>query len=272
MYLVDSSGNQVAAYLYDPFGKVLSSSGTMAEINPLRYRGYYQDNETGFYYLQSRYYDPAICRFINADSYASTGQGLVGYNAFAYCNNNSINCADQSGEVAFWISAVIGAAVNVATTYIAAKATGQDYTLMDGLVAAAAGALNAIPVVGPYIAATVSGAYAGYTAYKNGASTGEIALNFVVSAWATGASISNLADLGRASMTAVLATAAADLTFGLGYNGIAAGTNKAIAIAAENRSVRRNSATNMRNSNRSQRHSPKDRSKQYKIAFLPVSL
>ena len=93
-----------------------------------------------------------------------------------------------------------------------------------------------------------------------------------MSAWATGASISNLADLGRASMTAVLATAAADLTFGLGYNGIAAGTNKAIAIAAENRSVRRNSATNMRNSNRSQRHSPKDRSKQYKIAFLPVSL
>ena len=75
MYLADSSGSQVAAYLYDPYGKVLSSSGTMAEINPLRYRGYYQDSETGFYYLQSRYYDPAICRFINADSYASTGQG-----------------------------------------------------------------------------------------------------------------------------------------------------------------------------------------------------
>ena len=97
MYLVDSSGNQVAAYLYDPFGKVLSSSGTMAEINPLRYRGYYQDNETGFYYLQSRYYDPAICRFINADSYASTGQGLVGYNAFAYCLNSPITSVDPLG-------------------------------------------------------------------------------------------------------------------------------------------------------------------------------
>ena len=97
MYLVDSSGNQVAAYLYDPFGKVLSSSGTMAEINPLRYRGYYQDNETGFYYLQSRYYDPAICRFINADSYASTGQGLIGYHMFVYCNNNPINRIDTNG-------------------------------------------------------------------------------------------------------------------------------------------------------------------------------
>ena len=98
MYLADSSGSQVAAYLYDPFGKVLSSSGTMAEINPLRYRGYYQDSETGFYYLQSRYYDPAICRFINADSYASTGQGLVGYNAFAYCLNNPVNKSDPTGH------------------------------------------------------------------------------------------------------------------------------------------------------------------------------
>ena len=100
MYLVDASGNQVAAYSYDPYGKVLTSRGVMAEINPLRYRGYYQDNETGFYYLQSRYYDPAICRFINADSYTSTGQGYLGYNAFAYCNNDPVNRTDADGE--FW--------------------------------------------------------------------------------------------------------------------------------------------------------------------------
>ena len=48
----------------------------MAGINPLRYRGYYYDTETGFYYLQSRYYDPEHRRFINADTYASTGQGI----------------------------------------------------------------------------------------------------------------------------------------------------------------------------------------------------
>ena len=100
MYLVDGNGNQVAAYTYDPYGKVLSSSGAMAEINPLRYRGYYQDDETGFYYLQSRYYDPAICRFINADSYASTGQSYLGYNTFAYCGNNPVNRTDADGE--FW--------------------------------------------------------------------------------------------------------------------------------------------------------------------------
>ena len=107
MYLVDSSGNQVAAYLYDPFGKVLSSSGTMAEINPLRYRGYYQDSETGFYYLQSRYYDPAICRFINADSYASTGQGLIGYNAFAYCINSPVDRSDFNGLLPSKIVAMV---------------------------------------------------------------------------------------------------------------------------------------------------------------------
>ena len=50
------------------------------------------------YYLQSRYYDPAICRFINADSYVSTGQGLVGYNMFAYCRNNSVIFVDFSGD------------------------------------------------------------------------------------------------------------------------------------------------------------------------------
>ena len=101
MYLVDSNGNQVAAYTYDPYGKILSATGAMAEINPLRYRGYYYDTETGFYYLQSRYYDPNTCRFINADGYASTGQGLMGYNMFAYCNNNSVNSADPAGYAAW---------------------------------------------------------------------------------------------------------------------------------------------------------------------------
>ena len=97
MYLVDANGVQVAAYDYDPYGKIITATGDFAEINPLRYRGYYYDSETGFYYLQSRYYDPEICRFINADSYASTGQGFIGYNMFAYCGNNPIVFLDCRG-------------------------------------------------------------------------------------------------------------------------------------------------------------------------------
>ena len=119
MYLVDSSGNEVSAYDYDPYGKIISATGDLAEINPLRYRGYYYDSETGLYYLQSRYYDPEICRFINADSYASTGQSYLGYNMFAYCANNPIISADTQGR--FWhivIGAAIGAVVNAVTTAI----------------------------------------------------------------------------------------------------------------------------------------------------------
>ncbi|MBQ7872211.1 MAG: RHS repeat-associated core domain-containing protein, partial [Oscillospiraceae bacterium] len=87
----------VATYTYDAWGNVLTATGDMAEINPLRYRGYYFDSETGFYYLQSRYYDPVNHRFINADAYASTGQGFTGTNMFAYCLNSPIICADYSG-------------------------------------------------------------------------------------------------------------------------------------------------------------------------------
>ena len=100
--IVDGSRNVVASYSYDPWGKLLSSSGTLANVNPLRYRGYYYDSETGFYYLQSRYYDPEIGRFINADSYASTdATGLLSTNMFAYCENNPVMRVDPTGEL-FW--------------------------------------------------------------------------------------------------------------------------------------------------------------------------
>ena len=100
-----------ATYTYDAWGKLIgitNSAGTnilgkttstsLANLNPLRYRGYYYDNETGFYYLQSRYYDPTVRRFVNADAYTSTGQGFVGTNMFAYCGNNPVVIADHSGN------------------------------------------------------------------------------------------------------------------------------------------------------------------------------
>ena len=98
--LVTASGTAVATYTYDAWGNILSASGSMAAINPLRYRGYYYDTETGFYYLQSRYYDPANHRFINADGYTSTGQGFAGTNMFAYCGNNPVSRIDSTGQ--FW--------------------------------------------------------------------------------------------------------------------------------------------------------------------------
>ncbi len=89
---------EVANYTYNAWGEILEASGTMAEINPLRYRGYYYDSETGFYYLQSRYYDPANHRFINADVVTNTGQGFLGNNMFAYCLNCPVIFADNHGQ------------------------------------------------------------------------------------------------------------------------------------------------------------------------------
>ena len=99
--IVDTSGNTVVSYAYDAWGKLLSTTGTMASTlgvdNPLRYRGYFYDTETGLYYLTSRYYNPTWGRFINEDGYVSTGQGILGNNMFAYCLNNPIRFADDSG-------------------------------------------------------------------------------------------------------------------------------------------------------------------------------
>ena len=116
MGMVDSAGNTVASYTYDPYGKLLTATGELADKNPLRYRGYYYDKESGFYYLQSRYYDPATRRFVNADAYASTGQGILGINMFAYCNNDPANSSDPSGH-----NAIVGPSLG-----------GDAYCLLDG--------------------------------------------------------------------------------------------------------------------------------------------
>ena len=102
--IYDGSGNVVVRYTYDSWGKVVSVTGSLADTvgvkNPLRYRGYYYDVETKLYYLQSRYYDPETCRFINADSLLVAGDDYIqGVNMFAYCQNNPVMYSDPSGFV-----------------------------------------------------------------------------------------------------------------------------------------------------------------------------
>ena len=112
--IYDSTGAEVVTYTYDEWGKILYVTGTLAgtigQINPIRYRGYYYDNETGFYYLQSRYFDPETGRFLNADGYVATGQGVNSYNMFIYCGNNPINRCDPSGNS--WISNILKSVKN----------------------------------------------------------------------------------------------------------------------------------------------------------------
>ncbi len=92
----------------------------MAQTNPLRYRSYYYDSETGFYYVSSRYYYPEIGRFINADAAIGQIGNVQGTNMFAYCFNNPVNMSDPTGNwpklsTIFTVVAVAATAASVAT-------------------------------------------------------------------------------------------------------------------------------------------------------------
>lgn len=97
-----ATGKIIAKYLYDAWGKCVSVENadgyTIGTANPFRYRGYYYDNETGFYYLNSRYYNPEVGRFLNADAFVTTDiTGALSANMFAYCENNPVNMVDPNG-------------------------------------------------------------------------------------------------------------------------------------------------------------------------------
>ena len=139
----------------DSWGKLLSTSGSLASTlgknNPFRYRGYVYDEETGFYYVSSRYYDPEIGRFINADDIAYLGmRGLTSYNLFAYCGNNPVMGYDpygtfdwsSFGKGAGWLAIGITAicvGVSVLTCGVAAPAM-----MAVAAVTVTAGALTAV--------------------------------------------------------------------------------------------------------------------------------
>ena len=131
--LVDANGGAVVNYRYDSWGKLMcitgSMAGTLGKDNPYRYKGYYYDDETGMYYLKSRYYQPGICRFISADTIEVLDcQGdLNDKNLYAYCDNNPVMRVDTGGQI--WITLgimaagggigmVIGAASSAITQYM----------------------------------------------------------------------------------------------------------------------------------------------------------
>lgn len=95
-----ADGGSGAQYAYDAWGNIIAMSGTLAELNPLRYRGYVYDQETGFYYVSNRYYDPEIGRWINSDDTTNLGAegAMLSYNLFAYCLNNPVNRFDVDGN------------------------------------------------------------------------------------------------------------------------------------------------------------------------------
>ena len=190
--VVTASGSVVASYTYDAWGKVLSATGSMAQINSIRYRSYYYDAETGFYYLQSRYYDPETGRFISSDDtgYLGMEETLSSYNLYAYCGNNPIIGYDPEGAFS-WSTFVSG--LSIAFVGITAIAT----VLTAGCAAPAlAGALavtSGVMCVG-FGAAEMSEAYSGHNVIRDDLMKGnELVYNTVRNSAEAVASVATLA-------------------------------------------------------------------------------
>ena len=127
--ILDNNLNQIVRYEYGSWGKITSikdangneitSSTHIGKINPYKYRSYRYDEETGLYYLNSRYYNSEWGRFINADG--QLNNTILGSNLYAYCENNPVNMIDPDGN--FSISALINTIVNVAQKVVSQIAT-----------------------------------------------------------------------------------------------------------------------------------------------------
>ena len=122
--ILDENGNTVVSYGYDAWGATLWCTGELAEtlgmVQPFRYRGYVYDEETGLYYLRSRYYNAERCRFVNSDSLICELIAIGAHNTYSYCGNNPILRSDVSGSA--WWHWVVGVAV-VAVCAVAVVAT-----------------------------------------------------------------------------------------------------------------------------------------------------
>ena len=158
----DSDGTKLVSYTYDAWGNCSEYSADTVPlsvaINPFRYRGYYYDSETGFYYLNSRYYDPAIGRFINADGLLAGNAGdLEGYNLFAYCFNDPINLTDGEGNWPKWLKKVVTAVV-IVVAVAAVVVTGVG-AVVGATISATAGAAIQATATATFVGGVVSGGF-----------------------------------------------------------------------------------------------------------------
>ena len=144
--ILDAAGNVVVSYVYDAWGAPIGKSGSMAEtlgtVQPFRYRGYVFDDETGLYYLRSRYYNPGWGRFVNADALITDNTGLLCQNLFAYCCNEPVRLEDSEGT---WPWDTIVKSV-IAVTVVVAVAAACALTAGAALVAVGATTSMAVSV------------------------------------------------------------------------------------------------------------------------------
>ena len=217
--IFDSTGTLVVEYTYgNSWGFGITVSGSKAaEIgacNSLRYRGYYYDSESGLYYVSSRYYDPEIGRWINADNQiAGVGGEVLGYNMFAYCMNNPVNMSDPSGNWPKWATKLVAAVAVVAVVAVVAAVT---------VATAGAGTAIAAVAVGAAKGAAIGFAVGAAT----GAAGGAISHRISTGSW-DGAGETALNGMANGALSgAVSGAITGGITGGLSYNSGATSAGK----------------------------------------------
>ena len=211
--LIDSTGKRVVSYKYDSWGKVVSITGTLAatirQKNPFRYRGYYFDAESGMYYLQSRYYDPEIRRFISADDVNVLDEeleNLMQYNLTIYCMNDPINRCDANGDWSLpnWAKKAV-AAVGVVVVVAAVAAV--------TVATAGTGTAAAVVVVGALKGASIGIA----SGAAIGATTAAVSHRMSTGSW-TGAGTAALNGMGDGALAgAVTGAVSGGISAGVKY-------------------------------------------------------
>lgn len=184
--LIDHDGNVVVKYTYDSWGNVRKIADSLKALK--------------------------------------AGEDFCGKNLYVYCNGNPVAMLDDEGEFAIsLIKVAVGAVVNVATTYIAAKVTGQEYGIWDGVAAALSGGINSITTFKEtamhLLSGLISGAYASHVVYKETKDIGAAAAAGIASAVCTVATPQNLVDFTKIDVKPSIAVSVAtDATFGFGNN------------------------------------------------------
>ena len=196
-YEYDAWGNVIS--ITDNNGNAITSPNHIGNLNPFRYRGYYQDTETGLYYLMSRYYDAVTHRFINADGYFQAGTSILDGNTFAYCANNPIYSSDPTG--AFW-GIVAGFCSGFISNTICQMISGTDISeinwgsaLISGLTGAALGAVDVLGI-GSIAGACIKGGISFCVSFADNVYKGD---DFGTAVG--GATVDGLTSLGFSSIT-----------------------------------------------------------------------
>lgn len=213
--IVDSNGTVVVEYAYDAWGNPMSVTGSMASTlgvdNPFRYRGYYYDEETGLYYLNQRYYNPEWSRFVNADDVLGETGTLLTHNSYAYCANNPIMYADESGNfLNVLFGAVIGGVIGLVSNGLQNLAAGNNF--FDNCESA---------IIGGVVSGAVAGATGGMSLLASGAissaagAIAEEAVSYIKGAKNGGKDLT-WENIGKSALNVGINTVVGTATAGLG--------------------------------------------------------